>query len=49
MYESKCILPLRDIVYYVLKLTLLECTQSADNLFHSGLEVKCHEVVIGVK
>ena len=32
MYESKCILPLRDNCLFI---TLLECTQSAGNLFHS--------------
>ena len=36
MYESKCILPLYEIiVYYLNILKLLECTQSAGNLFHS--------------
>ena len=38
IYESKCILPLRDNCLFILLLTilaLLECTQSADNLFHS--------------
>ena len=38
MYESKCILPLRDndLCCKLLNiLTLLECTQLAGNLFHS--------------
>ena len=37
VYEYKCILPLRDncLFWHYTLLTLLDCTQSSDNLFHS--------------